>query len=160
MDRRRLQIGLEAGVQAQNELLEVNCFNTAWMSRIHERQGHLFLPADDMITDEAKVTLELSLLHHPFGWLEASNSNVVRRRLFEASDLIFTGHEHMEATLDTELVSHGNSSVHEALPFLADGADNEGFSAVFLETDSKQKVQIDFIWQEHEFLPYQQGCTH
>ena len=143
--------------KAQHELVEVNCFNTAWMSRIHERQGHLFLPAADMITEGADVALELSLLHHPFAWLEASNSNAVRRRLFEASDLIFTGHEHLGATLDTELVSHGNSSVHEALPFLAEDSDNEGFSAIYLDTASKQKVQIDFIWQEHEFLPYQQG---
>jgi len=143
--------------KVQKEVLQVNCFNSAWMSRLHERQGNLFLPSDDMIGDEAPVALQLSLLHHPFTWLEATNSNAVRRRLLEASDLIFTGHEHVSATLQTELIAHGNSAIHEALPFLDDESDDEGFVAIFLDTTSKQKLQIDFMWHEHEFVPHQQG---
>ena len=140
-----------------DELLHINCFNSAWLSRMHERQGYLFLPAPNPDRNGPEVTLELSLLHHPFNWLSSSNSHLVRRRLLETSDLIFTGHEHTGATIHAELLSNGNASLHEALPFLGSESEDEGFTALFLDTSSKQTLQIDFIWQGGEFLPYQQG---
>lgn len=140
------------------ELLKIICFNTSWLSKIHERQGRLLLPADKIIFESNSVEFQIAALHHPLKWLDAMNANQVRKHLLEASDNIFTGHEHQVATIKTELVGFGASTFHESLAFQLDvGKGDEGFTGMYVDTNSQEQIKIDFIWNLERFTPFQKG---
>jgi predicted MPP superfamily phosphohydrolase len=49
--------------------IQINCFNTSWLSQLHEQYGRLHFPINmykDQLDLEADLTI--SLLHHPFNW--------------------------------------------------------------------------------------------
>jgi hypothetical protein len=98
------------------------------------------------------------LLHHPLPWLEAQNAKEIRRTLLESSDIILTGHEHERSDLNTELVGVGRSSIFESAAFkLERGTGAEGYSVIYIDTDSKRQVKVDFVWQDQRFVPHQSG---
>jgi hypothetical protein len=70
-----------------------NCFNTAWMSSRKEKQGSLFAYAD---VELAKADFTVTLMHHPPNWLHADNAALLMKKVEQSSDVILTGHEHLE----------------------------------------------------------------
>lgn len=44
---------------------------------------------------EAPAELEVSMFHHPYGWLEPQNAREFKVFVEERSDLVLTGHEHV-----------------------------------------------------------------
>ena len=77
--------------------LVFRCYNTAWVSQLHEQPGQMSYPKL-YLEDESESQsgdIVVSVLHHPTNWLTPN-----RRRLFDAhldqtSDLILLGHEHL-----------------------------------------------------------------
>ena len=54
-------------------VLKSLCLNSAWMSRLHERQGMLLLPPE--IVPEPPLpdaALVVAIFHHPYNWLESN----------------------------------------------------------------------------------------
>ena len=57
--------------------IQVNCYNTSWLSRLHEQQGRILFPTQivDVITRGTTGNdLVVSIFHHPYGWLSADNA--------------------------------------------------------------------------------------
>lgn len=69
-------------------------FNTAWMSQVKETQGQLLYPTETLTLAPSSDALVVSMFHHPYNWLEASNARSFRRIVEQTSDVILTGHEH------------------------------------------------------------------
>ncbi|MCY0870988.1 MAG: ATP-binding protein, partial [Firmicutes bacterium] len=74
-----------------------NCFNTSWISELHERPGTMLFPIEryKKVLEETRGDLVISVLHHPLNWFRPDNARVIRRLLENTSDVILSGHEHV-----------------------------------------------------------------
>jgi len=77
--------------------IDLMCLNTAWMSTKKELPAHLFVPQSIIETCSTTLSdahLVLAMFHHPYNWLQPTNSRAFKNAIESASDIIFTGHEH------------------------------------------------------------------
>jgi 3',5'-cyclic AMP phosphodiesterase CpdA len=81
-------------VAIDNFLIAFQCYNTAWLSRIHDQQAMLFLPDDAIEPLATHANICASVFHHPYNWLDANNYRALKDAVEQTSDLVFTGHEH------------------------------------------------------------------
>ena len=136
--------------------IRVRCFNTAWLSRVHEKQGALLLP-DKALLDRQNSDLEISLFHHPFNWLESANSRTSRERILATSDIVFTGHEHEAASLRIELHGKGEASVFEGSALWEPKKGTHDFNLLMLDMEHAKSEMTTFAWEDAQYQPYQGG---
>src|SRR5437868_5578005 len=85
----------ERQVNCEGRTISFHCYNTAWMSQLHEQQGKLVYPIHIPQQRNLPTDLTISLLYHPFNWFESNNARNFRKELERTSDMILTGHEHV-----------------------------------------------------------------
>lgn len=130
-----------------DEILNINIFNTAWDSRINEQAGGMLMPINgvEKLSYDNSSTLNLSILHHPFHWLEPDNKRIFQEKVERISDWIITGHEHVETS---SLLSDNNgiSLISEA-DVLQDNCDagNSGFNIFKVDTTIQGENEIEEI---------------
>lgn len=74
--------------------ININLFNTSWLSEKNEIQSKLIFPCNFVKDIEGENELSISILHHPFNWLDADNVSRFKDKVEMNSDIILTGHEH------------------------------------------------------------------
>jgi hypothetical protein len=77
--------------QATSGSITVRCLNTAWLSQ-REELRRLYFPVSLVSETSSDTDLALTLLHHPYNWLEPDNARALRKALETTSDLLLTGH--------------------------------------------------------------------
>lgn len=74
-----------------------HCYNTSWLTEIHEKQGSLIVPENKFLQNENGEYV-ISVFHHPIDWLSANTSRNNKQRfeehLINTSNLVVYGHEH------------------------------------------------------------------
>ncbi len=73
------------------------CFNTAWVSQMHEVPGMLTFPYEryeDMSFGEPEA-FTITLFHHSLGWLSPDNARGFKKYLEKTSSIVITGHDHI-----------------------------------------------------------------
>lgn len=56
------------------------CYNTAWLSRLHEKQGQLLYPVEAAAEKVQGFDLTVTVFHHPYNWLQHENARVQEAR--------------------------------------------------------------------------------
>lgn len=133
------------GIDVQFHLL-----NTAMLSRLPERQGALLFPVELLPTAtpaQEKPALTISVLHHPYIWLESSNARSLRKQLESSSDIILTGHEHESGTYHVsrprgEEVEYVEGAVLQDLQ----DTHSSGFNVIIVDLDSLTQQIHHFSW--------------
>ena len=91
------QMYLEFNLTFADKELKLRCYNTAWVSQIHEKPGQMDFPkryfADHDL--ELRSDVSVSLLHHPTNWLTPDRKREFDIVLDRSSDLLIFGHEHL-----------------------------------------------------------------
>jgi len=95
-----------------------HCYNTAYMSEIHEQNGKMFY-STTLLPDSVfnvKADLIFGLFHHPFHWLNPTNRREFSTHIHKTTDFYLTGHEHESARekiedLEDNTVYHVEGSV-------------------------------------------------
>ncbi|QOY51713.1 metallophosphoesterase [Candidatus Sulfurimonas baltica] len=129
-----------------------NSFNTAWVSKLPEKQSEIIYPLNYIKSDEiidANFSLTFSLLHHPFHWLKHSNMRDFKEYVDSLSDIILTGHEHSDSATQRENIYNGNKTEHIEGGTLQDSYD-EGqskFNLILLDLANKKHDILIFDWQ-------------
>ena len=74
-----------------------HCYNTSWLTEIHEKQGNLIIPENKFLENKSGEYV-ISVFHHPIDWLSASTKRNNKQRFEEhiinSSNLVIYGHEH------------------------------------------------------------------
>lgn len=79
-----------------SSIVQVNVFNSAWMSSKEERPGSLVFPIDHYREQLTKPDgFSISVLHHPINWFLPENARRMRSDLSQCSSVVICGHEHM-----------------------------------------------------------------
>lgn len=125
-----------------------NCYNTAWMSQVDEKQGQIIFPVELIEEDDEKFDLVLSVFHHPYNWLEAENARKFRDHIERTSDVILAGHEH-----DPRLVKQqkyaGEVKVNEYIEggVLQEGKSESKFNVIIMDLKEKRLKVVQYGWE-------------
>jgi predicted MPP superfamily phosphohydrolase len=139
--------------------LELRCFNSAWLSRTNEQPGALGFPSETInaAATQTDSDVVISLVHHPYNWLNPVSYQSFRRAIQETSDFLFTGHEH---TQGGQIVSSfaGGQLVHfESGPYQPPTSGQSEFSILHLDFDNNTWRREAFAWSEGSFTKAEDG---
>ncbi len=130
------------------------CYNTAWMSRLHERQGRLVYPLDKVTSQQGNYSLTVSLLHHPYSWLQSENARALKRQVQEASDIVLTGHEHeqdfqVRLGIEEERTRYIEGGVLQVSPHES----RSTFNALLVDLAAEKQKYFQFMWDDQMYKP-------
>lgn len=130
----------------------ITTFNTAWCSQRHEKGGDMSFPTKYII-DPPQCDINITMLHHPLSWLEPNNHKQLRNILRERSNIVITGHEHVEDSLRIESESN-KCLMLEAMSFDDDWSEDNGF--LTFKFEENDVLIRNFKWQDKEFKEIKQ----
>jgi len=88
--------------------------NLSWASNKDEQQGQLLFPFSCYVNKkELNADMRISLMHHPLNWLNQDSYRDFRSNLRGISDVVFTGHEHVNNVINHDDVESGETVVIE-----------------------------------------------
>ena len=136
------------------------CFNTAWISQLHEQQGGLFFP-DGWLSDgepQTKADYNVGVFHHPYNWFPAATYRQFRGHIEKTCDLILTGHEHepdhyQKYTFRGEVTEYLEGAVLQE----TDHPERAGFHAICVDLFAQRQRVVSFSWANDIFSPTQHG---
>jgi hypothetical protein len=134
--------------------VKINCYNTSWLSLIKEQQGKLYFPMTFLPqeSDQNRSNLTISLLHHPYNWFNETNARRFREYLDKNSDIIITGHEHINDQY-IRLGQDGNFTNYIESDSLQGNDNQSGFNIVVVDIqEGKQKI-INYSWNKSIYAP-------
>lgn len=133
--------------------IAVSCFNTAWISQIHEQKGTLYFPVGTADSAQALTAdYVISMFHHPYGWLPSNNHKRLGEIVEMTSDLVLTGHEH-EGERFLKSTPEGNSNLYlegEVFSF-KDVPSQCGFNVVYVDLATQRQRIYSFRWADKLF---------
>lgn len=131
-----------------------SCYNTAWMSQRHEKQGNLFFSTKKLKEIDTNFDLVFSVFHHPYKWLQADNARAFQKYVEKTSDIILTGHEH-DHTRHVRRGSVGETNQYIEGGVLQDGSDkqNSSFNCILIDIDKKKQKFYHFEWSKDFYCP-------
>ncbi len=133
--------------ELKNESLQINLFNTAWLSERHEKSGELYFPINnykDWLSTPA--SLSISVLHHPTHWLEPNNKREVDLILQETSDLILTGHEHTSTNKKTIDFNHSETIYFEGAALQTNNENESAFNVFIIDLKNQNVTKNYYTW--------------
>lgn len=131
-------------IEVGDEHIQVYCFNSAWMSRLHEVPGTLFLPEGLVSEKRPSNGAVLVLFHHPYNWIQPDSQRAFRKRVEVIADIIMTGHEHDGGYRAQELYTGERNLYIEGWALQEDGeGEKSAFNAIILDlTNRRQKYAL------------------
>ena len=142
--------------EVQGKKVVFNCFNTAWLTQLHEKQGALTMPRHlfpECENAEDDSSLTVSIYHHPEGWLSADNSNDFRRLLRQCSDIVISGHEHDQDVFTQKNLETGiELQVHRAGALQERGREHTStFNVLLINLEKGEQKLSTFRWKDKAY---------
>ena len=124
--------------QINGESVSLECYNTAWLSQLEEKQGKLFFPENLLRDEKSDSCLAISMFHHPYNWLNPDNARRFRKHVETTADVILTGHEHVPDVYEkTRVLGQVTHYVEGAV--LQDSDENmSGFNVLLIDSDESK----------------------
>lgn len=133
--------------------IALSCFNTAWISQIHEQKGTLYFPVSTADSAQALTAdYVISMFHHPYGWLPSNNHKRLGELVELTSDLVLTGHEH-EGERFLKTTPEGNSNLYLEGEFFSfhKVPSQCGFNVVYVDLATQRQRIYSFHWADTMF---------
>lgn len=128
--------------------VSVRSLNSAWCSQIREEGGSIKFPLEYLVPHNESLDIRITMFHHPLSWFEPDNSKVLRNAMRCDSNIVITGHEHLEDSfkLDSD---HGTTLLIETLPFYDNEVNDNGF--IVLRPDGENVDVEVYSWLSGDF---------
>lgn len=143
------QLFFRRKIEHGSSKLELRCFNSAWLSSHHETTGTLGLPIS--IANEATQPTDcdavISLIHHPFNWMNSTAYQSFRKAIQRGSNFLLTGHEHSQGGQIVQPFDGGRLIHLESGPFQPYMSGESHFCIIHLDLGAKQWRREAFAWQ-------------
>jgi hypothetical protein len=137
-------------IEFDGALIQVHCYNTAFMSKLNEEQGKLLFPlkaAQSNIKFRDEAVLSVSILHHPMNWIESVNETRFTAFLEKTSDVLLTGHQHVENALKKQTLLSKSRVIYIAGDALQEDNPNEsGFNTIIFDLPSNRYKIAHVEW--------------
>jgi hypothetical protein len=103
------------------------------MSEIKEKQGTLNFPATAVVAFPRDVDLTITLLHHPYNWFSQSSYRHLQSAVRAESNIVFTGHEHVQNAGEISDIKHASSVFVEGGLLFNPGHQDSSFNIVIVD---------------------------
>ena len=126
-------------IRDESSTVQINAFNTAWMSSKEENPGSLVFPIDAYRERlQEPDGFAISVLHHPLAWFTTESSRDLRSELTSCSSVLLFGHEHMPD--GTRLLTKLGDHVRIVDGGVLDGhmTKQNSFNLLLLDTNTSQ----------------------
>ncbi len=150
-----LRYSVDVGVQDRQ--VRIVCYNSAWLSQLHEQAGDLIAPVWIPQQNAGTADLVVTLFHHPYGWLEPNNARAFRKIVEQSSDLVMTGHEHLPDQYTKETIRGERSEYFEGAVLQGGEDEPSGFNVAILDLDRHEYRVTLYAWQDDHYAAQQQG---
>jgi predicted phosphodiesterase/ABC-type oligopeptide transport system ATPase subunit len=144
----------EHQLRVDNEAVTLLCCNTAWLSRLHEKQGQLMFPESAIPLNKLEDALTIAVFHHPYNWMEPTSGRKFSGRIERIADVVFTGHEHT-ATKSQYMGGprEGNTYIEGGALQVTDCPSASAFNACVFDTQKRQYKFASFVWDDICYIP-------
>ena len=141
--------------EIDNRTIAFHLYNTAWLSKKHEKPGTLSFPislASDSHSASEPADVTVALLHHPFNWFDPTNARNLCAYLERTCDVVLTGHEHVpnryRRTNDAGAdVAHVEGAVLQA----SDPVASTGFNVIWLDIPARRQITAAYSWSDNMY---------
>ena len=143
----------------EDQVISFRCYNTAWISQNPEQQGALSYPFAYASALDANTSAQysVSVFHHPYNWMPASNKRAFQKHIEEVSDLILTGHEHESQAYHKLAITGETNEFLEGAVFQEIDPKRSGFHAVYVDLKTQKQRTMQFSWDRNLFVPSGEG---
>lgn len=141
-------------IKVHDKVITLLSFNTSWMSRLHEEEGKHFFPIKKLNDCEIdlKSDLVISILHHPYPWFNALNRQELKTILEKKSDIIITGHEHLDSKeLHYDLIGKYTEYISGDVFNDSDLPNYSGFNVIEINFDDKQHRITNYKYEKEYY---------
>ena len=108
------QLWTEYEFNIEGNTLRLSALNAAWMSRNPEINGELVFPIDQFQPQlNVECSMRIAMIHHPLHWYNETSFHALREYLHMHCDLLLSGHEHTQTTIQSEVVAKGQCAIFE-----------------------------------------------
>ena len=133
-------------IRDDDSIVQINVFNTAWMSLLDETPGSIVYPIENYQELLQKPNgFSISILHHPLGWYTIEHSRQLREELTSCSSVVMFGHEHIPDS--TRLLTKFGDHVRILDGGVLRGNDpnNSSFNLLLLDTNACRIKSLTFV---------------
>lgn len=136
--------------------ISFHCYNTSWLTEIHEKQGSLIVPENKFLENENGEYV-ISVFHHPLDWLSAStrrnNKQRFEEHLIKTSNLVIYGHEHDKGKSKAVVQQKQNVVFCGGKAFNINEINQTGFSFYEIDLNDKSIYIKTYNYDENYYLP-------
>ncbi len=113
----------------------------------------MFLPTSLLVapTVDGETFYTVSLFHHPYNWMTPSFKRTFSEYIESNSDLVMTGHEHVEAYYKKETFVGESTDYIEGCVFQEHGGSACGFNMVVIDLAKSQEQVFKAKWKDDYF---------
>jgi predicted MPP superfamily phosphohydrolase len=137
--------------------VHVNLYNTSVLSQNPEIQGSLKVPIGVLERDVHAPTdssFVISVIHHSYIWLESNNAVRFRTHIDNSSDLILSGHQHIEDAYVKEAFSGARATYLEGAALQDESTPTtSGFNIVQCDFSESRQRTVHFDWRKDGYFP-------
>lgn len=135
--------------------LQFSAYNLSWLSQKGNDYGYLYFPIEKYSTSlfDVNANLRIALFHHPIRWLQNSIQRKFMEHLSKTSDLIITGHEHVQDNLTI------SSSIFDSIKIIESGALYDysmptisQFGFILIDTDNLNNQNITLLLRNKNYI--------
>lgn len=144
----------------ENKVVEFDCLNIAWVSKLSEDPGKLLFPIHlySNKTNEG-VDLRCVVMHHPLNWFSQSVYRQFRIAVRGLANILITGHEHQGNVGVIAEAESGSSAFIEGCVLQGNSSmDESSFNIVVIDFDASQFLTIMYQWEKNKYIAKDGGA--
>jgi DNA repair exonuclease SbcCD nuclease subunit len=135
----------------EEKKIAIHCFNSAWMSQMHEIPGSLCFPISDI--KPVTADLVISVFHHPYAWFSTETAPLFRQLIESTSDIVITGHEHLPDSYSKQRAGSNNQYFEGGVLNESNNPNKSEFAIIVVDFKAKSQKQFRFSWKGQEYIP-------
>lgn len=131
-----------------NRRIGIRSLNVAWMSKLKEKQGTLVFPPSVVVPFSSDdVDVSITLLHHPYNWFSQSSYRQLQTAVRSESQLVFTGHEHVQNIGEiTDLRTPSSVFVEGGVLFENASPNHSTFNLLLVDLEKMEYLPLLVQW--------------
>lgn len=147
-----------------DKVISFNSYNLSWISTKNEIQANILFPLESINTKEIEnthSTITISMLHHPFHWLNHKDLRGFQSFLSETSSIILSGHEHTAVAKEIKDITNNDKVVHIEGGTLQDSysQDESKFNLITISMETQDHTIYTYNWEENIYQKSTKTCS-
>lgn len=146
--------------EVEGKLLEFDCLNVSWVSKLEEEPGRLYFPVARYSENNLEhADVRFVVLHHPLNWFSQNTYRPFRTFIRKVANIVISGHEHQgNIGLITDAETDTSAFV-EGCVLQGDKRDltDSSFNVVVVDLGLGQFASTRFNWNGIRYAADEEG---